>query len=84
MKSKHKRTLAAIFAMPTPTSIAYDDLIALIIALGGQVIEGRGSRVALCLSGKTFDMHRPHPQKEIKPYAVRAIRNWLLELGVTD
>ncbi|WP_428161581.1 type II toxin-antitoxin system HicA family toxin, partial [Desulfobacter sp.] len=74
MKSKHKKTLTAIFAMPTRANIKFSDIESLVIALGGAVWEGAGSRVMLEISGKREYAHRPHPGKEAKRYIVERIR----------
>ena len=83
MKSKHKKTLTAIFATPTRANIKFSDIEALVVALGGEVREGAGSRVMLSLSGKREYAHRPHPGKEAKRYIVERIREWLISLEVT-
>ncbi|MGM0656173.1 MAG: type II toxin-antitoxin system HicA family toxin [Thermodesulfobacteriota bacterium] len=83
MKSKHKKTLTAIFATPTRANIKFSDIESLVIALGGKVREGAGSRVMLEISGKREYAHRPHPGKEAKRYIVERIRKWLISLEVT-
>ena len=82
MKGKHKKMLNAIFAKPTKANIKFKDIESLIIALGGEVREGEGSRIVLDLSGSRKYAHRPHPGKESKKYQVEEIRHWLQELGV--
>ena len=83
MKAKHRKTLAAIFTRPTKANIKFSDIEALIKALGGEVQEGAGSRVALELCGTREYAHRPHPGKEAKRYIVEKIRKWLTNLEVT-
>ncbi len=83
MNSKHRKTLQAIFQQPTLGNIPFADLEALVLALGGEVREGAGSRVALHLKAGIFHAHRPHPGKEAKRYQINEIRAWLLALGVT-
>lgn len=80
MKTKHRRTLEAIFATPTRSNIVFSDIEALIVALGGEIREGQGSRVAFELKGHRQYLHRPHPGKEAKKYQVEAIRGFLLSL----
>ena len=82
MNSKHTRTLKAIFAKPVSSSIRFSDIEALVIALGGEVREGDGSRVALLLGGGVKHAHRPHPGKEAKQYQIREIKDWLTATGV--
>lgn len=82
MKAAHQRTLTAIFSSPTPTSLAWREIENLFVALGAQVIEGRGSRVRFELNGVIGTFHRPHPHKEAKPYQVRDARTFLTQAGV--
>ena len=83
MKSKHAKTLRAIFTKPTLAAIAFEDIEALIRGLGGMVREGEGSRVTLQLGNAIKNAHRPHPGKEAKKYQVEEIRTWLEQQGVT-
>ena len=82
MKAKHARTLQAIFAKPTLASIAFADLEALVIALGGEVREGAGSRVVFEINGKRLYPHRPHPGKEAKRYQIEELRALLDSEGI--
>ena len=75
MNVKHRKTLAAIFALPTSTSIAFPDIESLIKALGGEVVEREGSRVRIMLQGEQWRCHRPHPGKEAKRYQVEEARD---------
>ena len=68
MNAKHRKTLAAIFAQPTPASVVFADIEALVKALGGSVSEREGSRVKIELNGEQWRCHRPHPGKEAKRY----------------
>ena len=81
MNSKHRKTLEAIFALPTKANIEFNAIEKLFIALGGVVIEGRGSRVRFAFGEKVVAFHRPHPQKEAKPYQVELAREFLERLG---
>lgn len=81
MKTKHAKTLRAIFTRPTLASIVFADIEAMVIALGGDVREGAGSRVALEIEGVRVFPHRPHPGKEAPKYIVEEIRAWLTETG---
>ncbi|MEI6153182.1 MAG: type II toxin-antitoxin system HicA family toxin [Deltaproteobacteria bacterium] len=83
MKAKHRRILEAIFAVPTQGGIVFADIEALILALGGDVREGSGSRIAFELKGSRQYLHRPHPGKEAKKYQVEELREWLMQLEVT-
>ena len=82
MKAKHRRTLEAIFATPTRAGIVFSDIEALVTAIGGEVREGKGSRVAFELMGSRRYLHRPHPGKDAKKYQVEELREWLRCLEV--
>lgn len=82
MNAAHRRTLVAIFASPTPKNLAWRQMEGLFVALGAQVIEGRGSRVRFELNGVIATFHRPHPHKEAKPYQVRDAREFLIQAGI--
>jgi hypothetical protein len=82
MSTKHRKTLAAIFARPTSASIVFADIEALIKALGGFVSEREGSRVKIELNGEQWRCHRPHPGKEAKRYQVEEARELLERVGV--
>ena len=49
MKRAHRKTLEAVFALPTSANIAWKDIEALLIGLGAEVTEREGSRVAIVL-----------------------------------
>jgi hypothetical protein len=82
MNTKHRKTLAVIFSRPTPASIVFADIEALIKALGGSVAEREGSRVRIELNGEQWRCHRPHPGKEAKRYQVEEARELLERAGV--
>ena len=71
LNGKHRRTLERILALPVPSNIEWRALESLLVACGATLSEGRGSRVRFDLSGVTLMAHRPHPQKEAKPYQIR-------------
>ena len=82
MRSKHLRTLEAIFEEPTPANIAWTDIESLLVALGAEVSEGRGSRVRITLNEVRAVFHRPHPQKETNKSTVESVQRFLIEAGV--
>jgi len=83
MSKKHRNTLQAIFADPIRANIAWRDIEAMLEAAGAEVTEGEGSRVRIVLNGVRAVFHRPHPQKETDKGAVRSMRRFLTEAGVT-
>ena len=82
MNAAHRKTLEAIYRVPVPANLEWRRIETLFIALGAEVIEGRGSRVRFELNGVVATFHRPHPDKEAKPYQVRDAREFLTQAGV--
>ena len=83
MKRKHRKILELIFNRPVSGSIKWDDIEALFVALGAEVIEREGSRVAVVLFNEVRVFHRPHPTPVTDKGAVTSIRKWLESHGVT-
>ena len=79
----HRRTLAAIFDTPVRSDIEWRIVERLLNALGADLSEGRGSRVRIVLSGVRAVFHRPHPGKEMGKGAVRSLKEFLMQAGVT-
>jgi hypothetical protein len=82
MTGKHRQTLERIFEAPERADIAWRDIEALFVALGGDVSEGRGSRVRVALRGVRAVFYRPHPGKEAGKAMVKSVRRFLAEAGV--
>lgn len=82
MKSKHRKTLAALYLKPTPRGIVFSEIEALVVGLGGRVREGEGSRVVFELKATRRYLHRPHPGKEARKYQVEELRQWFLQLEI--
>ena len=82
MNARHAKTLAAIFRQPTPASIEWSAIEALLLAVGCRLVEGSGSRVRFVKDDMIETFHRPHPAKEAKRYQVRAARDYLIRMGV--
>ncbi len=82
MKAKHKKVLISIFDTPVNSSIVRKNIELLLIALGAELSEGRGSRVRVALNGIRAVFHRPHPKKETDKGAVVSVRRLLKEAGV--
>lgn len=80
---KHERTLAAIFADPVRAGINWDDIESLLRNRGAEISQGAGSRVRIALNGVRAVFHRPHPRKETDKGAVKSMRRFLAEAGVT-
>jgi HicA toxin of bacterial toxin-antitoxin, len=83
MKRKHHKTLELIFRRPVSGSIKWDDIEAVLVALGAEVSEREGSRVAVVLFDEVKVFHRPHPTPDTDKGAVSSVRKWLESHGVT-
>ena len=77
MQRKQRRTLEQIYKRPTSDNIRWKDIESLFKALGAEVSERAGSRVAVVLFGEVRVFHRPHPSPNTDKGAIASIRNWL-------
>jgi hypothetical protein len=82
MQKHRQKTLQALFRQPTSGTVVFADIEALVLALGGEVLEREGSRVKITLKGEQWRCHRPHPGKEAKKYQVEEARELLERVGV--
>jgi HicA toxin of bacterial toxin-antitoxin, len=82
MNKTQRTTLNAIFLRPTKADIRWSAIESLIRALGGEIEERAGSRIAARLNGVIAVFHRSHPRPETKKGAVDAVREFLANAGV--
>ena len=81
---KHKATLKAVFRRPVSGTIRWADIESLLQALGADIEEREGSRVAVIFpSQMPAVFHRPHPSPMTDKGAVAVLRQWLTRLGHT-
>lgn len=78
---RHRETLTAIFSNPVRSNVVWTDIEKLVVALGGELEEGRGSRIRIALNGVRAVFHKPHPRKETDKGALMSMRRFLLEAG---
>lgn len=83
LNSKNAKTFEKIFKDPVKSDIAWADIESLFRAAGGVITEGRGSRVRVKLNGTLAVFHRPHPERVTDKGAVKSVRKFLEEAGVT-
>ena len=83
MGPKHRRTLAAVFEDPVRSNIVWRDIETMLKSANAEITEGAGSRVRIALNGVRAIVHRPHPQKETDKGAIKSMRRFLIEAGVT-
>lgn len=82
MNNKHRKTLEAIFALPTTTALPWSDIEALFMAIGATRKEGAGSRVKFDYQGTPIYFHRPHNPKTARAYQVELAREFLDKVGI--
>jgi hypothetical protein len=83
LSSKHRKTLQAIFDNPVRSDVEWKKIESLFSALGAELSEGRGSRIRVALNDVRAVFHRPHPQKETDKGALKSVRRFLKEAGIT-
>ena len=83
VRTRHRRTLEAIFKRPTLSNIRWNDIESLFMAVGAIVEEGSGSRVIVKLNDRVAVFHRPHPRKETDRGSVRSVERFLNEAGIS-
>jgi len=76
MQRRYIKTLRRIYLRPTSSNILWKDVEALCKALGADILERAGSRVAIVLFGEVRVFHRPHPSPYTDKGAVASIRKW--------
>lgn len=82
MNKKHQKILIAIFKKPVQASVKWSDIEALLVYLGAEREEGRGSRVRFLLHENEAIFHRPHPHKETDKGALVSVKKFLERAGV--
>lgn len=82
LSRKHQQILERIYEDPVRSDVEWKDIEKLLIALGAELSEGKGSRVRIYLNNVRAVFHRPHPQKETDKGALRSMRRFLNEAGV--
>jgi hypothetical protein len=82
MNKKQQKTLSRINAKPTRADITWDEIQSFFKAIGAEIHKGEGSKVQIVLNLRVLRLHTPHPQKDLKKYAVEAIRDFLINAEV--
>lgn len=82
LSGRHRKTLRRIFERPTPVGIRWAEAVALLEAVGAELEERAGSRVAIVLGGRVAIVHKPHPRPELPRQLVRRLAQILEENGI--
>lgn len=81
MNSRQRKTMERLFRTPVPKDLAWRQVASLLTALGFELEERSGSRVAVIQSSHVHVVHVPHPAPHMKPYAVRELVKFIKECG---
>ena len=82
LNKKQQKILNSIFEDPVRSDVLWNEIEKLLLSLGAEISEGRGSRVRIYLNGVRAVFHRPHPKSETDKGALKSIRRFLIEAGV--
>jgi hypothetical protein len=82
VNARHEKTLSLIFQNPVRSDVNWADIEALLLHIGAEISEGKGSRVRIALNDIRAVFHRPHPVKETDKGALKSMRRFLNEAGV--
>ena len=82
VNKKQQKTLKKIFETPTRSDIKWSEVQSLLSACKAEITEGKGSRLRVVMNNRFLNLHKPHPQKEMKKYAVELVRDFLINAGV--
>lgn len=83
MNSRVRKTYNDIYKEPVQSGVKWNDVEAMLLALGARISEGSGSRVRIELNGVRAVFHRPHPENTTDKGAVKSVRKLLDNAGVS-
>jgi hypothetical protein len=82
VNAAQRKTLQAIFLRPTRSDVRWSKIEGLVRALGGDVAEGRGSRVRVRLGDRVATFHGPHPERVTGKATLDDVRRFLENAGI--
>lgn len=82
MNAAQRKTLERIFETPTRADVRWAAIETLVKALGGEVTQGRGSRVRFRLGDRLATFHGPHPKRVTGKATLEDVRRFLENAGV--
>lgn len=83
MNKKQRKVLELIFKDPVPSDIRWTDIESLFKGFGGIIEEREGSRICVKLNGVKLVFHRPHPKRITDKGAVKSVRKFLKDAGIS-
>jgi hypothetical protein len=72
-----------IFTDPVPVNLPWAGVTNLFEVLGASMTQGQGSRVWVLLNEQRAVFHGPHPQRVTDKGAIKSVRDFLSNAGVT-
>jgi len=82
MNAAQRKTLQAIFEKPTRADVRWSRIEGLLRALGGDVSEGRGSRVRFRFGDRVATFHGPHTSRVTGKATLEDLRRFLENAGI--
>jgi hypothetical protein len=82
MNAAQRKTLQAIFERPARADVRWSRIEGLIRALGGEITEGRGSRVRFRLGDSVATFHGPHPTRRTGKATLEDVRRFRENAGI--
>lgn len=84
--TQHAKTLARMQREPTPCDLRWDEVAAALGSLGFEAQNNEGSRRRFVHPANelAINLHKPHPQPEMKRYAVRQLVDFLRSNGFLE
>lgn len=65
----------------TKRNFLWSDLVGVLKNLGFEQFEAEGSRVDFIKGDLVVNLHKPHPEKEVKTYALKQVKEKLKAWG---
>lgn len=62
---------------PALTNVEFDAVVKCMQAMGYHFKQGAGSRISFSIGCEVLPMHKPHPTKELKRYAIRQLQEFI-------
>ena len=82
--SRHRKTLDDVMTEPPKSGIKWDDVVALIKAVGGTIKNNNGSRRKFQIGTTKFSTHEPHPKNVMDKGAVAGLKEWFVNCVGVD
>lgn len=82
MNNRQLKTLESLFELPTRADIRWSEIVSLFRAIGAEVEQREGSRVAILLADRKAIVHQPHPNRVCGRGLARELRDFLDGAGI--